>query len=156
VKKIIHYNNNILKFKFIFIATAETANSNLSSGYGFACFAHLVAFILCLSAAFYISPLCGTKKELSMLRAPESLTSSSDNNNDAYDNSSRRNFADYANGTNSSSFRETDSASATTVNPYHSGNYNPHSHNNQPPVAQPQETYNPNYASAPPSYVETN
>ncbi len=44
---------------------------------GFASFLYILAFILLVSGALYISPVvCGSLKEKSMLRAPEELDSS--------------------------------------------------------------------------------
>jgi hypothetical protein len=43
----------------------------LVSGYGFAAFVYILAFLLLMIAAFYISPyICGTTKEKNMIRSP--------------------------------------------------------------------------------------
>lgn len=43
----------------------------LVSGYGFAAFVYILAFLLLTIAAIYISPyLCGTTKEKNMIRSP--------------------------------------------------------------------------------------
>ena len=43
----------------------------LVSGYGFASFVYILAFLLLVIAAFYISPyVCGTTKEKNMIRSP--------------------------------------------------------------------------------------
>lgn len=43
----------------------------LVSGYGFAAFVYILAFLLLVIAAIYISPyLCGTTKEKNMIRSP--------------------------------------------------------------------------------------
>jgi hypothetical protein len=43
------------------------------SGYGFACFAHLMAFILCTAAALYISPLVQTPYERVTVNKPQNF-----------------------------------------------------------------------------------
>ena len=43
----------------------------LVSGYGFAAFVYILAFLLLIIAALYISPqVCGTTKEKNMIRSP--------------------------------------------------------------------------------------
>ena len=43
----------------------------LVSGYGFASFVYIIAFLLLIGAALYISPqVCGTTKEKNMIRSP--------------------------------------------------------------------------------------
>lgn len=49
---------------------------SLVSGYGFAAFAFIVAFILLISSAIYISPLfTGSENEKRMIKAPQEIES---------------------------------------------------------------------------------
>jgi hypothetical protein len=46
----------------------------MSSGFGFASFCHIVAFILSCAVSIYFSPyFCGTKSESSILSTPQNL-----------------------------------------------------------------------------------
>jgi len=52
----------------------ESAYSALASGYGFASFCYILAFILAVAASVYYSPLfCGTDKERRMIKSPEEV-----------------------------------------------------------------------------------
>jgi hypothetical protein len=52
---------------------AKSADQSVAAGTGFACFAYLLAFILCCIMSWYMSPYYGSKQELSMLNTPVEL-----------------------------------------------------------------------------------
>lgn len=46
-------------------------NTDLTGGYGFACFLYILGFLIALSAAVYLSPLAGSKLEAKILSTPQ-------------------------------------------------------------------------------------
>lgn len=52
--------------------------TDLSAGYGFACFLYIVGFIVSLAAAIYVSPLAGSKMESKMVSTPQELDPTAD------------------------------------------------------------------------------
>lgn len=73
-------NAYVYIFSFCFTLTFTgheiDANNATSSGYGFACFAHLFAFILSSAVSLYMSPLVSTKREAQMLKTPADVEGS--------------------------------------------------------------------------------
>lgn len=51
----------------------QTVYNDKVGGYGFACFVHLVGFILAISAALYISPLISSANEKLTLAQPQNF-----------------------------------------------------------------------------------
>lgn len=51
----------------------DAVYTDLSGGYGFACFLYILAFFIALAAAVYVSPLYGTKMEATILKSPQEL-----------------------------------------------------------------------------------
>lgn len=54
----------------------DEVNTSLAAGYGFASFCFIVAFLLFMAAAIYVSPLmCGSNNEKKMIRSPQEIES---------------------------------------------------------------------------------
>ena len=59
----------------------EDSLGALQSGFGFACFCYILAFIMVCAASIYYSPLfCGSAKEKSMINNPYGVEVDGDNN----------------------------------------------------------------------------
>eukprot|EP01038_Epipyxis_sp_PR26KG_P009900 gene9900-13320_t len=69
-------NNNILQGTINDDNTKKSLQA-MAGGYGFACFVYLIAFILLISAAIYMSPIvCGSNNERKMIRSPQEIDAS--------------------------------------------------------------------------------
>jgi len=54
----------------------KTGYMQLSGGFGFAAFCYILAFILLVAAAFYVSPIfCGSQNEKKIIRSPQEIDS---------------------------------------------------------------------------------
>uniref|UniRef100_A0A7S0SSU5 Uncharacterized protein n=1 Tax=Chromulina nebulosa TaxID=96789 RepID=A0A7S0SSU5_9STRA len=69
-------SNNLLQQRTITDDNVKQSFQALTGGYGFATFVYLLAFILFIAGAVYVSPaFCGSGNEKKMIRSPQELDS---------------------------------------------------------------------------------